>query len=467
LVINEKTQSIRFGFFLLILVTTKNTMMKHQFLTLFILISILSYAQPNTDVFLFDLGINTNEINLSNFINISNNEGYDNQPSFLNDNTILYAKTRNGQTDIAKYSIRTGENTWITDTDGSEYSPLKIPKRNRASAIRLEKDGTQKLYSYNLKKNVSKPLVDHIIIGYHNWYDDKTIISSVLEDGELSLFITNTDEPKNYKVDTNIGRSLHNIPKSNLVSYISKKNEKWEIKSLDPETVETKFIANTLPNSEDICWTINGTILMGRGDVLYKLNPKTDIGWKKVASLKKYGIKNITRLATSPNGNRIAIVGEVTVIKKNSETTEIIEEIETLEPVLENIAWISGNWKGEAFGGIVEENWSEPLGDSMMATFKLVIDNKVSFYEIEIIREIEDSLILQLKHFGGDLKGWETKDETVDFHLKEITADTVVFEGMTFERVSENEMNIYVDIQQEDATIETVKFNYKKVSKSN
>jgi hypothetical protein len=41
----------------------------------------------------------------------------------------------------------------------------------------------------------------------------------------------------------------------------------------------------------------------------------------------------------------------------------------------------------------------------MMATFKLVIDNKVSFYEIEIIREIEDSLILQLKHFGGDLKG--------------------------------------------------------------
>jgi hypothetical protein len=36
---------------------------------------------------------------------------------------------------------------------------------------------------------------------------------------------------------------------------------------------------------------------------------------------------------------------------------------------------------------------------------------------------------------------------------------------MTFERVSENEINIYVDIQQEDATIETVKFNYKKVSK--
>ena len=60
------------------------------------------------------------------------------------------------------------------------------------------------------------------------------------------------------------------------------------------------------------------------------------------------------------------------------------------------------------------------------------------------------------------MKGWETKDETVDFPLKEITADTVVVEGMTFERISENEMTIYVDIHQEDGSLETVKFNYTK-----
>jgi hypothetical protein len=436
--------------------------MKKLLTYILLFISIISYAQPNTDVFLFDLALRDGQLELSNFKNVSDNEGYDNQPSFMNQDVLFYSRTRNGQTDIVKYDLETGRMKWISATEGSEYSPLKIPKRNRVSAIRLEKDGTQKLYSYNLKKNVSKPLVDDIIIGYYNWYDDKTIISSVLEDNGLSLFITNIDEPKNYKVDTNIGRSLHNIPKRNLVSYISKKNEKWEIRSLNPETVETKFIANTLLNSEDICWTINGTILMGRGDVLYKLNPETDKSWKKVASLKKYGIKNITRLATSPNGNRIAIVGETTVINKNNDTTEIIEQIETLEPVLENIAWISGNWKGEAFGGIVEENWSEPSGDSMMAVFKLINDGKVSFYEIEIIREIENSLVLQLKHFHGNLKGWETKDETVDFPLKEITADKVVFEGMTFERISENEMTIYVDIHQEDGSLETVKFNYTK-----
>ena len=134
----------------------------------------------------------------------------------------------------------------------------------------------------------------------------------------------------------------------------------------------------------------------------------------------------------------------------------------SLSPQLKNISWISGNWKGEAFGGQTEENWSEPSGGSMMATFKLISDNKVVFYEIEIIREIENTLILQLKHFDKDLKGWETKDETVDFALKKITENKVVFEGMTFEKVGDREMNIYVDIKQDNGTIETVKFNYLK-----
>lgn len=133
----------------------------------------------------------------------------------------------------------------------------------------------------------------------------------------------------------------------------------------------------------------------------------------------------------------------------------------TLEPKLENIAWISGTWHGEAFGGKTEEIWSEPSGGSMMATFKLIVDGKVQFYEIEIIREIENSLVLQLKHFNNDLKGWETKDETVDFPLKEITEKKVIFEGMTFEKVSNTEMNVYVDIKENDK-VETVKFSYKK-----
>jgi hypothetical protein len=146
----------------------------------------------------------------------------------------------------------------------------------------------------------------------------------------------------------------------------------------------------------------------------------------------------------------------------SAQTEKDIEIVDSLAPKLENIKWISGNWKGEAFGGQTEENWSEPSGGSMMATFKLINDGEVSFYEIEIIREVENSLILQLKHFDTDLKGWETKNETVDFPLIKITSTQVIFEGMSFEKVSDNEMNVYVDIKNDNGDIELVKFNYKK-----
>lgn len=145
-------------------------------------------------------------------------------------------------------------------------------------------------------------------------------------------------------------------------------------------------------------------------------------------------------------------------------TLVLFAQQQQLEPKLENISWISGTWYGEAFGGTTEETWSEPSGGSMMAAFKLVVENKVVFYEIVIIREVNNSLMLQLKHFNDDLKGWETKDETVDFPLKEITANKVVFEGMVFEKVSDQEMNIYVDIKDGTGNVENVKFNYKKTT---
>ncbi|MEP5253914.1 MAG: DUF6265 family protein [Winogradskyella arenosi] len=82
------------------------------------------------------------------------------------------------------------------------------------------------------------------------------------------------------------------------------------------------------------------------------------------------------------------------------------------------------------------------------------------FYEIEVIREVENSLMLQLKHFGSNLLGWKSIEETVNFPLKEIIENKVTFEGMTFEKVSTNEMTIDVAIKNENQTVNTVKFNY-------
>lgn len=402
-------------------------------------------CQPNTEVFLFDLKTEGNQLEITNGKNISNNEGYDNQPSFQYDNTILFASTRNKQTDILQYTIDSNTKKWLTDTkQGSEYSPTQIPNSKDISAIRLDTTGKQLLYRYRNGK--SKPIHNDLVIGYHVWNSKNILVSSVLGES-LELVVSDLKKKTNTTVDTNIGRSLHNIPNTNLVSYISKRNAVWEIRSLNPITGETKKIATTVPNVEDMCWLNDGSILMGKGKALYRLDPKKDSEWKIIKLFDKEKFDNITRITINKANNKLVLVAEL--------ETE-------LEPKLENIRWIAGTWKGEAFGGVTEEIWSEPSGGSMMATFKLIVDGKVQFYEIETITEENNSLILRLKHFNNDLKGWETKDETVDFPLISVTKNNAIFEGMTFESIDENNMIVYVAIGQKDGATTIVPFYYSK-----
>ena len=129
------------------------------------------------------------------------------------------------------------------------------------------------------------------------------------------------------------------------------------------------------------------------------------------------------------------------------------------------IAWIAGHWRGEAFGGDTEEIWTPPLGGSMMAAFKLSVNDQVKFYELEVISEQGGTLILRLKHFSSDMHGWEEKDETVDFKLVKVTDNKIYFDGMTFENISDEEMNVYVLVGDEGQEQET-KFNYRKFKNS-
>ncbi|MDP5231205.1 MAG: DUF6265 family protein [Cellulophaga sp.] len=146
-----------------------------------------------------------------------------------------------------------------------------------------------------------------------------------------------------------------------------------------------------------------------------------------------------------------------------SQNTITLAEDETSpKATITDASFMEGHWKGEAFGGDTEEIWTSAMGDSMLFSFRLVVDGKVNFYEIGHILEKGDSLILQLKHFGGDLKGWEEKDETQDFKLVKKEENKLYFSGLTYEKVSDTQMNAHVVIANEDGSTEEVTFNFKK-----
>jgi len=286
------------------------------------------FAQSNTEIFLFDLETSASKIELNNSQNISNNLGYDNQPSFLNDRYILFASTRNEQTDIAKYDLRYGSKSWLNFTEGGEYTPLKVPNKDEVSAVRLDKDGKQRLYSYTMSNGESTELIAELVVAYYTWFDDHTVVSAVIEGDDLNLYVSNLMDGRSRKYATKVGRSFHKIPNSNLVSFISKETETWQIKSLNPITGVTRVIANTLEGVEDICWLNSKTILSGQNNVLFKLTLQRDNNWKEVANLSRNGISKITRLATNADASKLLIAGDVDSTETSPETTEETSESE-------------------------------------------------------------------------------------------------------------------------------------------
>ena len=81
------------------------------------------------------------------------------------------------------------------------------------------------------------------------------------------------------------------------------------------------------------------------------------------------------------------------------------------EPSEHPLAWITGDWVGEGFGGEIEETWLPPRGGALPGIFRLTRDDQTVFYEIFTIEDGVDGLVMRLKHFHPDLRGWEEKDE--------------------------------------------------------
>lgn len=270
------------------------------------------FAQSDTEVYLFDLQSNEGNYTLSNQINVSNNPGYDNQPSFYDDTTLVFSSSRRGQTDIASYAISNGMMKWLTDTpSGSEYSPTKIPGARAVSAIRLDTDGLQRLYRYDATTGTSTLLLKDLVVGYHLWFNDHIIISAVLADGSLDLVKSDVTDGSNITLQKKIGRCLRKIPGTNRISYVSKEADTWKIKSMDPISGATSPIIDISNESEDYDWLQDGTLLMGYRNYLLKFHPEKDKSWSPLKTFTDGVIWNISRLAINEENTKLALVSEI------------------------------------------------------------------------------------------------------------------------------------------------------------
>lgn len=155
----------------------------------------------------------------------------------------------------------------------------------------------------------------------------------------------------------------------------------------------------------------------------------------------------------------LLLTSSIAIAQSFEHTLRFDESAGSPPATLDQIAWIAGHWRGTAFGGTTEEVWTPPMGKSMMGSFKLVQGEEVAFYELCSISEENGTLLLRIKHFSRDFKGWEEKDDSEEFRLIKITDTRAYFDGLTFEKTGPDQLTIYVIIDHEGET-EEVPFPY-------
>lgn len=282
-------------------------------IALFLLVfSCHAYAQTNTDVYVMNIEKSYSGLEVYGFKNISNNSGYDNQPSFVNNNTILFAGNNTNQTDIALYSIDSEEKQFFNSpTDGGEYSPIQIPNSENVAAVRLDPDGKQRLYTYT-KDGKNKETIDNLQVAYYGFKDKNTLLASVLAVDGLDLVLANLQSQKVDTLKQNAGRSIHKVPgtqKTMSYTYLNE-DDNYDVYQLNVETMESYFVTELPIGIQDHIWLNDSKILIGSGSKLFTYDLFGPGEWKEVANLSEYNIVNITRLAVSPDGKKLAIVAE-------------------------------------------------------------------------------------------------------------------------------------------------------------
>lgn len=271
----------------------------------------ISFAQTASEIYLFDLSIKKDKVSISNPINITTHKGYDNQPSFHPDKTIIFYSSFNddGRADIRSYDYKTKQTKSITETTEKEYSPTVTPDQQYLSCIIQRDNGAQDLGKYPIDGGEPLVLINNLTVGYHVWADNS----------HLGLFVLGTPNKfyyyllptkKDVVVAEDIGRSLNKVPGESAISFVQKTADKqWMIKKLETTTMKVTNIGPTLSEKEDLSWLPDGKIIMSDGAKLFFLQPDKGQNWNSVEIESGADIlKGVTRLAVSVDGKKLAVV---------------------------------------------------------------------------------------------------------------------------------------------------------------
>lgn len=272
-------------------------------------------APPATDIYVAELRVADRRVSVGTPVNVTSRPGYDNQPFFLRDGrSFLYTSVHeDGQADIYRCDVDRKTSVRVTATGESEYSPTPLPTGTGFSVVRVEPDSTQRLWAFDADGSRPRLVLDSIKpVGYHAWGNDHTLLLFVLgSPATLQVADARSPAAPGEVLARDIGRSLQRIPGREAVSFVQRDSVAGaSLQEFDVRTHRVRMLVQAPPGggADFFVWTPQGIVLTASGTKLYQWDPQRGGDWEPVADFAAAGLTNMTRLAVSPKGDRLAIV---------------------------------------------------------------------------------------------------------------------------------------------------------------
>jgi len=264
---------------------------------------------PGTDIHLVSLSSLAGRLHVGTARNLTERPGYDNQPAFSPDGATLWYTSIGpaGQADVCRVVLQRGERRCVETRSESEYSPTPMPGGG-ISVVRVEADSAQRLWRLDDAGQWSLILPQARPVGYHAWLDSDRVLLFLLGNPAVAVLANRTTGHMD-TVARNVGRSLHRIPGTSTLSFPQRIDTTWWVMRFDPAGAGPDPVAPAPAGAQDHAWLPDGSLLMARGNRLYRWTSGT-VGWELLHAFSEPGLQRISRLAVSPAGDRLALVGQ-------------------------------------------------------------------------------------------------------------------------------------------------------------
>jgi hypothetical protein len=267
-------------------------------------------AQPGTDIFVADVSVREGRLTIGVPTNVTQREGYDNQPWFTSDGgAFLYVSERDGQTDVFRHDLRSGATTRITHTPENEYSPSLPGDGSRMMVVRWPTDmSTGALWWFTPEGEPLEQARGSVPrVGYYTFADEHTL-ALFINDSIQSFVLSDTQTGDTTRIGQSLGGSgPRKIPGAGAVSFLRQRGDNgWWLHRLDLENRAVRPLVPMLKDVANYTWTAHGTVLAATGGTVHEWTPGGS--WQELVTFSDPALQGITRIAISPAGDRIAFV---------------------------------------------------------------------------------------------------------------------------------------------------------------